>query len=146
MVNLYRMRMLMNRKTVKILWKIEQAQATATKITAQLTGMPHGGAGYDQVSEGAIKISELKEAYGEVIAELSDMRDELEPLINTLDNVDLRAAMQLRYIKGYNPEEIADAICLADRTIYRYLMRAENELCRRYPDKVIHGNIPQNCQ
>lgn len=146
MVNLYRMRMLMSRKTVKLLWRIEQEQARATKITTVMTGMPRGSGGHDQVADGAIKITELKEAYSDTIAELEIMRQELLPLINTLDDVDLRAAMLLRYIKGRRPEEIADAISLADRTIYRYLLRAENELCRRYPDKVIHGGIPQNCQ
>ena len=146
MVNLYRMRMLMSRKTVKILWRIEQEQARATKITTVLTGMPRGSGGHDQVADGAVRLTELREAYGEAIAELEQMRHELQPLINTLDDVDLRAAMYLRYIKGCKPEEIADAISMADRTIYRYLLRAENELCRRYPDKVVHGNIPQNCQ
>jgi len=139
MVNLYRMRMLMSRKTVNLLWRIEQEQARATKVTTILTGMPRGSGGHDQVADGAIKITELKEVYSDTIAELEQMRQELLPLINTLDNVDLRAAMLLRYIKGNSPEEIADAIFLAARTIYRYLLRAENELCRRYPDKVVHG-------
>ena len=43
MVNLYRMRQLMNRKTVSILWQIEQEQAKATKVTTVITGMPRGG-------------------------------------------------------------------------------------------------------
>ena len=94
MVNLYRMRMLMSRKTVNLLWRIEQEQARATKITTVLTGMPRGGKGSDQVADGAVRITELKEAYSESIAELEMMRQELLPLINTLDNVDLRAATQ----------------------------------------------------
>ena len=108
--------------------------------------MPRGGGNHDQVQDGAIKIAELKDAYSEVLNELEQMRAELEPLINSLENADLRAAMRLRYIRGKRPEEIADAITLADRTIYRYLVRAENELCRRFPDKVTNGNIPVNCQ
>lgn len=145
MVNLYRMRMLMGRQMTKIMWRIEQEEARATKTTTVLTGMPRGGGGHDQVADGAIRILELKEAYGSAFSELERMRDELTPLIQTIENVDLRAAMHLRYIKGRSPEDIADAICLADRTIYRYLKRAENELCRRYPDKVMHGPT-ENCQ
>ena len=145
MVNLYRMRMLI-RQTVKIQWKVEQEQARATKITTVLTGMPRGGGGHNQVEDGAIKITELKEAYSEVICELERMRAEVDPLISTLEDANLRAAMRLRYIKGYKPEEIADAISLADRTVFRYMKRGENELCRRYPDIVIHGNIPESCQ
>lgn len=146
MVNLYRMRQLMNRKTVSILWQIEQEQAKATKVTTVLTGMPRGGGQHDQVSSGAIKLAELKEVYSELITELETMRNELAPLIDTLDNIELRAAMRLRYLKGYKPEQIADAICLADRTIYRYLVKAENELCRNFPEKVIHGQLPSSCQ
>ena len=145
MVNLYRMRQLI-RQTVKVQWKLEQEEARATKITTVLTGMPRGGGNHDQVQDGAIKIAELKDAYSEVLNELEQMRTELEPLINSLENADLRAAMRLRYIRGKRPEEIADAITLADRTLYRYLVRAENELCRRFPDKVTNGNIPANCQ
>ena len=146
MVNLYRMRQLMNRRSTRILWEIEKEQARATKITTVLTGMPRSGGNHDQVQDGAVKLVELKEAYGELMMELDQMREELKPLIDTIENEDLRAAMRLRYINGKRPEDIADAICLADRTIYRYLVRAENELCRRYPNKIIHGKIPSNCQ
>ena len=146
MVNLFRMRMLMGRMTIKMQWRLEQEEARATKITTVLTGMPRGGKGSDQVADGAIKIAELKEALDETFAELDQMRAELRPLIKTLDNADLQAAMYMRYIKGRKPEDIADAIPVANRTVYRYLRKAENELCRRYPDKVIHGNVPQSCQ
>ena len=100
----------MNRKTVSILWQIEQEQAKATKVTTVITGMPRGGGQHDQVSSGAIKLAELKEVYSELISELETMRNELAPLIDTLDNIELRAAMRLRYLKGYKPEQIADAI------------------------------------
>ena len=69
------------------------------------------------------------------------MRKALDPLISTIENADLRAAMRLRYIDGHRPETIADAIPLADRTVYRYLKRGENELCQRYPDQVSHDNL-----
>ena len=88
MVNLYRMRQLMNRKTVSILWQIEQEQAKATKVTTVITGMPRGGGQHDQVSSGAIKLAELKEVYSELISELETMRNELAPLIDTLDNIE----------------------------------------------------------
>ena len=44
--------------------------------------------------------------------------------------------MRLRYIKGFSPEDIAEAIHRSDRSIYYYLSRAENEICRKHPDKV----------
>lgn len=135
MVNFYRMRQLM-RRTLKVQWKIEQEEAKATKITSVMTGMPHGGSGHDQVADGAISISEIKAAYKEVLDELEGMRKELDPLINSLDNPDDRAVMRLRYINGFSPEDIAEAINRTDRSIYYYLSRAEDQLARKFPDKV----------
>ena len=135
MVNLYQMRQLM-RQTLKVQWKIEQEEAKATKITTVITGMPHGGGGHDQVADGAINITEIKAAYREVLGELERMRNELDPLIDDLDNPDDRAVMRLRYIKGFSPEDIAEAIHRTDRSIYYYLSRAEDHLARKYPEKV----------
>ena len=135
MVNLFRMRKLI-RETVKLQWRKEQATAKATKITAVLTGMPRGSGTGNQVEDGAIKISEVNDAYREVVAELEDMQKELDPLIDTLEKADDRAVMRLRYIKGYSPEDIAEAIHRTDRSIYYYLSRAEDQLAREHPDKV----------
>lgn len=135
MVNLYRMRQLI-RQTVKVQWRIEQEEARATKITTVLTGMPRGGGNHDQVQDGAIKIAELKEAYREVLNELEEMRKILDPLLNDLENPDDRAVMRLRYIKGFSPEDIADAIFKTDRSVYYYLSRAEDQLVRKYPEVV----------
>lgn len=135
MVNLYRMRQLI-RQTVKVQWKLEQEEARATKITTVLTGMPRGGSNHDQVQEGAIKIAELKEAYRETIGELEEMRKHLDPLISTLGNAVDRAVMRLRYIKGFSPEDIAEAIGKTDRSVYYSLSRAEEELAKKYPDEV----------
>lgn len=135
MVDLFWMRQLM-RKTLKVQWRIEQEEARATKSTTTLTGMPRGGAGTDHVADGAIKISEIKEAYREVIEELQRMRYELDPLIDSLENPDDRAVMRLRYIKGFSPEDIADAIHRTDRSIYYYLSRSEDQIVRKFPEKV----------
>lgn len=135
MVNLYRMRQLM-RYTIKARWKVEKEIARATKNTAVLTGMPHGGAGHDQVAEGAIKIDEVKAAYRETLGELEQMQRELDPLIDNLDKPDDRAVMRLRYIECYSPEDIAEAIHRTDRSVYYYLSRAEDQLARAYPNQV----------
>jgi DNA-directed RNA polymerase specialized sigma24 family protein len=129
------MRQLM-RQVPRKLWQIEQEKAKATKITTVLTGMPRGGSGKNQVEDGAIKLAELKEAFAEVTNELHYMQIELAPLISELENSDDRAVMRLRYIEGYSPEDIAEAIHRTDRSIYYYLSRAENELCRNHPDNV----------
>ena len=135
MVNLFRMRKLI-RETVKLQWRREQTIAKATKITTVLTGMPRGSGTSSQVEDGAIKISEVNDAYREVFDELVAMQKELDPLIDSLERADDRAVMRLRYIKGYSPEDIAEAIHRTDRAIYYYLSRAEDHLARMYPEKV----------
>ena len=134
-VNLFRMRKLI-RDTMKLQWKIEQEHARATRITSSITGMPHTGTVHSQVESGAIQITEIMDAYREILDELQRMRDALDPLIDTLDNADDRAVMRLRYIKGYSPEDIADAIYRTNRSIYYYLARAEKQLVKMYPDQI----------
>ena len=134
-INLFQMRRLI-RETVKVQWRLEQEQAKATKITTVLTGMPRASGNHSQVEDGAIRLADLQEAYAEVLSDLHDMRSVLDPLIDELENADDRAVMRLRYIKGFSPEDIAEAIHRSDRSIYYYLSRAENEICRKHPDKV----------
>lgn len=134
-INLFQMRRLI-RETVKVQWRLEQEQAKATKITTVLTGMPRASGNHSQVEDGAIQLADLQEAYAEVLSDLHDMRAVLDPLIDELENADDRAVMRLRYIKGFSPEDIAEAIHRSDRSIYYYLSRAENEICRKHPDKV----------
>lgn len=135
MINLFRMRQLL-RQTVKVQWRIEQEEARATKITAVLTGMPRGGGQHDQVQDGAIRVAELRDAYREIMEELETAQAALDPLISKLDDADDRAVMRLRYIKGFSPEDIAEAIHRTDRSVYYYLSRAEDQLARRFPEKV----------
>jgi len=135
MINLFRMRQLL-RQTVKVQWRIEQEEARATKITTVLTGMPRGGGQHDQVQDGAIRVAELRDAYREIMEELETAQAALDPLISELEDADDRAVMRLRYIKGFSPEDIAEAIHRTDRSVYYYLSRAEDQLARRFPDKV----------
>ena len=135
MINLFRMRQLL-RQTVKVQWRIEQEEARATKITTVLTGMPRGGGQHDQVQDGAIRVAELRDAYREIMEELETAQSALDPLISELEDADDRAVMRLRYIKGFSPEDIAEAIHRTDRSVYYYLSRAEDQLKRKYPDKV----------
>ena len=135
MVRLGRMRQLI-RQIPPMAFDLNRAEATATKITATLTGMPRGTDNHSKVEDGAIMIAALRDAYDEACEELEAMQDELGPLISTLDNADWIAAMRLRYIKRYSPEEIGNRNYRVERTIYRYLRRAEARLIEMYPDRV----------
>lgn len=137
-INLRRMRQLM-RETHKLLWKLEKAQAYATRSSAPLSELPWGRGNRSRVEEGAIRISELREAYEEALDELGEMRSKLDPMISGLKNADDRAVMRLRCIKGFDPDDISEAVCLTERMIYYILRRSEDQIARMYPDKVWPG-------
>ena len=136
MVKLARMRQLI-KQIPPMVFQLNRAEANATTITTTLTGMPRGTDNHSKVEDGAILISALREAYTEAFDELNEMQDELEPLIDSLDDADCIAAMRLRYVMRYKPEEVAGDQYRDVRTVYRYLRRAEEQLIRMYPDRVV---------
>lgn len=135
MVKLSRMRQLI-RQIPPMAFDLSKAEAEATKATATITGMPRGTITHSKVEDGAILIAELRYAYDEAIEELKSMQKELNPLIDTLDDADCIAAMRLRYIKLYTPKQVAGDQFREERTIYRYLRKAEAQLIQMYPDQV----------
>lgn len=136
MVKLSRMRQLI-RQIPPMVFNLNRAEANATKITSVITGMPRGSDNHSKVEDGAILIASLREAYIEAFDELNAMQDELEPLIDTLDDADCIAAMRLRYIMRFKPEEVAGDQYRDVRTVYRYLRKAEAQLIQMYPEKVM---------
>lgn len=126
MIDFKRMRWLIN-KLPKIRWSVELKAANATRITATITGMPRGGGGNRQ-ENAYIALADATDAYHEALEELEAMRAELEPLVDALTDIDERAVMRMRYMKGYKPEEIAETIHRTDRSVYIYLKRAERKI------------------
>lgn len=112
-------------KTADARFKIEKAVSQAEKCTTVITGMPHGSGGFhSQVEDGAIRISELKEAYAESLNELERLREELKPLLPLIP-VTHRAVIQLRYINGYSDAEISEAIGKSREQVGRYRREAQ---------------------
>jgi hypothetical protein len=135
MVNLSRMRMLIGYER-RIKFRYQKKLASATRITAQLTGMPRGSGNSSQVETGAIELAEVEEAYREVLDELKAMRVELEQLLPSLDNPDDIGIMRLRYLDGCNIRDIPAAVCLSERAMFYHLSGAERKLIAKYPEKV----------
>ena len=135
MVNLSRMRMLIGYER-RIQFKYQRKLANATRITAQLTGMPRGSGNHSQVETGAIELAEVEEAYREVLDELKAMRAELEQLLPSLDNPDDIGIMRLRYMDGWPVNQIPAAVSLSERAMFYHLAGAERKLVSMYPDKV----------
>ena len=125
--DLKRMRQLM-KKLPSILWEIERKEANATRITSTITGMPRSGGGMNRTEEARIALIAVKDSYREAITELEKLRKDLEPNLMRLTDEDERAMMRMRYIHGYEPEKIAQAVSYHPRTVYRKLKSAERKL------------------
>jgi len=108
----------------------------ATKITTTITGMPHGSSTANKIEDGAIALAEVEDVYREVIAELKEMRSELEELLHELDNPDDIGIMRLRYMHGWRLQDIPDAVCISERGMYYHLAGAERKLAKMFPDRV----------
>lgn len=130
MIDFRRMRIMIN-SLQETIWNLERMEANATRITSNITGMPRGGSGNRQ-EDAMIALADAREAYREAFGALQAMRDELEPLIDTLlEDPDERAVMRLRYIKGYRPSSISTMLFKSERSVYYYLNRAEHKIARK---------------
>lgn len=127
MTDLRRMRQLM-KMLPGILWEIEKKEANATRTTTSITGMPRGGGGINRSEDARILLIAVKDSYREAMKELELLRIDLEPRLEKLTDDDERAIMRLRYIHGYDPEKIAEAVSYHPRTVYRRLKSAERKL------------------
>lgn len=130
-----RMRMLIGYER-RLMFRYQKKLADATKTSVQLTGMPRGSGGHNQVESGAIELAEVEAAYREVLAELKAMRAELEQMLPRLDDPDDIGIMRLRYIDGRDLRLIPESVGLSERAMFYHLAGAERKLIAMFPDKV----------
>ena len=128
MVNLRRMRHLIDRIVPAAEFRVERAMSKATKCTSVLTGMPRSGGTGSAMDNSMELLETVRGEYDRVSTELKMMQDALAPMIDRLENPNERLAADLRYIKAYHPATVASCICLSDRHTFRILERAEKKL------------------
>lgn len=126
MTDLSRMRKLM-RQLPRKLRAIDDAMARATNITPSLSGMPHGSGVHSKVEDGALDVTAARDAYRELLVQLAEMRGELEPYIDRIEDVSIRVCMRLRYIQGLSvyDQQFTNTACLCERVCYRKLEKGE---------------------
>lgn len=125
MFDLARMRQL-NVRYLDLYFRVEQAEANATRITSNITGMPRGGSGNRQ-EDAMVNYVDVKEAYRAVLAELESMRAQLAPALNKLSEEEA-GIMRLRYMYGHTIGEITRMRGMSRATVYRYLKQAEGKV------------------
>ena len=127
MVNLRRMRFLMNRLPMAR-FRVEKAMAKATRCTATLTGMPRGGGAGSQIESGMELLEAAKAAYNAIQDELTAMREELSPIIAQLERPLERTVMHMRYIEGRSVREIAYGIAYSEPHVFEVLRHVERKM------------------
>lgn len=127
MIDFLRMRELI-KKLPKIQWDVEKKEANAERITSRITGMPRSGKDGNRQEDALIALADAREAYQEAIDELESMRKELLPLIDRIEDINEKAMIRMRYMKGHSIEEIAETIERDNRSVYRYLTKAEGKI------------------
>ena len=127
MLDLRRMRFLINRLPAAR-FRVDKAMARATKATTVLTGMPRGSGTGDQTADGAILLQLAREALDRIETELSEMRAELGPMIEQIDEPLQKSVMRLRYMDGMRVREIAYSLNYSEPHIFRILQRAEQNI------------------
>lgn len=116
-------------------FRIDKAMARAAKCTASLCGMPGGGGGGSQVERGVELLEAAREAHAAISQELYDMRLELQPLLETLEDPLQIAAMRMRYIDGLSAREIAYRLTYSEQHIFRVLQKTEKILQENAKDE-----------
>ena len=116
-------------------FRIDKAMARAAKCTASLSGMPGGGGGGSQVERGVELLEAARAAHEAISQELYDMRLELQPLLETLEDPLQIAAMRMRYIDGLSAREIAYRLTYSEQHIFRVLQKTEKILQENAKDE-----------
>lgn len=143
MINLSEMNRIIN-KAGKILEAIEKAEEHATSTTKAPTDMPHTTRRISLVEEGAVSIADLEAAYSEAVEIVQAMRRELAEMIEELPDIDDRAIMRLRYLKGYKPNAIAAATYNCERNVFIHVKKACMQLAEQFPDRFATDNSQDN--
>lgn len=106
----------------------ENAIASATSMSAVLTGMPKGNNVTSRVENAIVKAETAKETYDELCEELRDiyLRMEEESQLLSEDEADV---LRKYYKESKKIAEIATAKGLSERQIYRLKKSAINALC-----------------
>lgn len=125
-MNLRKFRILINRYP-RARFNVDRAMSRATKCTAVLTGMPGGGSG-STIADGVELLMQAKAARDEIARQLRELRNELAPMLENLDDPLEKTVMRMRYMEGISVREIAYQLCYSERWIFKVLKEAERKI------------------
>ena len=112
--------------------KLEQVQALRTlaeKASAILTGTPMGKGGVPQSMESTIeKMVDLQAVIDGELKQLMDTKLEIMTILKCVETIQLQTLLELRYLNFMAWEEIADAMNIQTRQVFRLHGKALGEI------------------
>lgn len=93
--------------------EIADIMAQATKITASLDGMPHGGGVSDKVGDGAVRLADSEE--------LNKLKQQRQYIINTIKLLPAKefGVLHREYVQNMTQRQIADDMYYTTVTVWR---------------------------
>ena len=127
----------LNEKIESKLEQIAHLQATATKVTTVITGVPSGGNRLSsRVEDAIINVQQQADFLADEITQLINVRREVAAAIATLENHNERIVLEYRYLCFYSWQQIAHVM----RTGVRYVLKVHERALKNFAAKGTKGH------
>lgn len=112
-----------------LLEELERAKSYRERMTQLLSDVPKGGGSDGTMLETATeRIIEIETRIAGQVQQLTQERMETDEMISSIDNQRMRMIMQMHYISGKTWEQIADALFMDIRWVFRMRKKAIKKL------------------
>lgn len=117
----------------RLIAKVEELDAIATRVTPVLSDMPKGGS--SQMDDKWARLIDYKQKLNDKLNEYLDNCAQLEEELGCIRNPKIRTAMKCRYVDCLTVEETADMIESDERYTYRLLKTGKKIYEEVYEDR-----------
>ena len=112
-----------------LLEELERAKSYRERMTQLLSDVPKGGGSDGTMLETATeRIIEIETRIAGQVHQLTQERMETDEMISSIDNQRMRMIMRMHYISGKTWEQIADALFMDIRWVFRMRKKAIKKL------------------
>lgn len=118
----------LNREIEEDKRKLAELEVAAVSSTAKITGLPHVTGAHDKVGNMAILIAEQCNMIELKVQQSVIEYNRITRYINSIDDVQMRMILSLRYVNGLSWQQVAFAIGENDES---YPRRKHNEFLRK---------------
>lgn len=118
----------LNREIEEKKRKLSELEAAASGCTAKITGLPHVGGAHDKIGDLAILIAEQRDLIDLKVRQSVVEYNRLNRYIASVDDVQMRTILSLRYINGLSWQQVAFGIGETDES---YPRRKHNDFLRK---------------